>query len=235
MIFVFDGKSSASSYVQNIWHTKSVGGGSFISSAAANWEMVITKQAETVWLTVRGPETRATPAPVPEDAEFFGISFKLGTYMPHLPGSVLVNGGINLPDASSKSFWLKGSAWQFPEYDNADVFVDHLIREGLLARDEIVEGILQNQPQYASIRTVRRRFLHATGLPHKTIEQIERARQAAALLRQGKPILDTVYETGYFDQAHMTKAFKYFMGQTPAQILRPEAAPQTSFNLTTVR
>ena len=143
MIFVFDGKSSASSYVQNIWHTKSVGGGSFISSAAANWEMVITKQAETVWLTVRGPETRATPAPVPEDAEFFGISFKLGTYMPHLPGSVLVNGGINLPDASSKSFWLKGSAWQFPEYDNADMFVDHLIREGLLARDEIVEGILQ--------------------------------------------------------------------------------------------
>ncbi|MEO8392142.1 MAG: helix-turn-helix domain-containing protein [Chloroflexota bacterium] len=233
MIFVFDGKSaSASSYVQNIWHTRSVGSGSFISSAAANWEMVITRQAGGVWLTVRGPETKATPAPVPADAEFFGISFKLGTYMPHLPGSLLVNGGINLPDASSKSFWLKGEAWQFPSYDNADIFIDQLIRAELLAHDEVVEGVLQDQPAYASIRTVRRRFLHTTGLPYKTIQQIERARQASTLLQQGKPILDTVYETGYFDQAHMTKALKYFIGQTPAQILRSEEAEQTSFGLT---
>ena len=232
MIFVFDGKSSASDYVQNIWHTHSVGSGSFISSAAANWEIVITKQAGTVWLTVRGPEAKATSAPVPADAEFFGISFKLGTYMPHLPGSAIVNGGINLPDASSKSFWLQGSAWPFPTYDNADVFVDRLIRQGLLARDQLVEAALQAQPAYASIRTLRRRFLHTTGLPHKTIQQIERARQAATLLQRGKPILDTVYETGYFDQAHMTKALKYFMGQTPAQILRIEAAEQTSFSLT---
>jgi methylphosphotriester-DNA--protein-cysteine methyltransferase len=51
-------------------------------------------------------------------------------------------------------------------------------------------------------------------------------------LQQGKSILDTVHEAGYFDQAHMTKALKYFMGQTPTQILRiGDDAEQTSFNL----
>jgi hypothetical protein len=33
-------------------------------------------------------------------------------------------------------------------------------------------------------------------------------------------ILDTVGETGYFDQAHLTNSLKRFMGQTPVQIAR---------------
>ena len=59
-----------------------------------------------------------------------------------------------------------------------------------------------------------------TGLTPKAIQQIERARQAAARLEQGASILDTVYELGYFDQPHMTKSLKHLIGQTPAQILR---------------
>jgi AraC-like DNA-binding protein len=233
MIFVFDGRTSVSDYIDIIWRTQSDNaGGSFISTAAPNWEIVVTKQNGAVSLTVRGPETKAMLAPVPQNGDFLGISFKLGTFMPHLPAINFINGGLNLPEASSTSFWLQGSAWPFPTYDNADVFVDRLIRKGLLVRDQLVEATLQDQPQYASVRTVRRRFLQATGLPQKTIQQIERARQATALLQRGKPILDTVYETGYFDQAHMTKALKHFMGQTPNQIFRLEATQQTSFNLT---
>ncbi|MBI1256005.1 MAG: helix-turn-helix domain-containing protein [Chloroflexi bacterium] len=236
MIFVFGGRTQVSDYVETIWRTQSDAvGGSFISTAGYNWEIVVTKQYGGINLTVRGPETRAILAPVPKDADFLGITFKLGTYMPHLPAINLLNGGLDLPEASSKSFWLNGSAWQFPEYDTAEVFVNRLIRAGLLVRDDLVTGILHNQPQYASIRTIRRRFLQATGLPHKTIQQIQRAQQAALLLRGGKPILDTVYETGYFDQAHMTKSLKYFMGQTPAQILSLDDVRQSSFNLTGTR
>jgi methylphosphotriester-DNA--protein-cysteine methyltransferase len=40
------------------------------------------------------------------------------------------------------------------------------------------------------------------------------------LLRQGASILDTVYQAGYFDQPHLTRALKRFTGQTPAQIAR---------------
>jgi methylphosphotriester-DNA--protein-cysteine methyltransferase len=56
------------------------------------------------------------------------------------------------------------------------------------------------------------------------IHQIERARRAAELLAGGMPILDTVHETGYFDQSHLTYGLKRFIGQTPAQILRVTAA-----------
>ncbi len=81
--------------------------------------MVVTRQKGKTYLTVRGPETKATPTPIPENAEFFGITFKLGTFMPHLPTNHLVDGETNLPEAPHQTFWLNGSAWQFPDFDNA--------------------------------------------------------------------------------------------------------------------
>ena len=71
-----------------------------------------------------------------------------------------------------------------------------------------------------SLRTIRRRFVLATGLPYKTIEQIERAKQATALLEQGVPLIDVAYQAGYADQSHLTRALKYFIGSTPAFIQR---------------
>jgi len=64
---------------------------------------------------------------------------------------------------------------------------------------------------------VRRRILRATGLTLSDIHQIERARHAATLIQQGKSILDTVYEADYFDQAHLTRSLRQFVGKTPAQ------------------
>jgi methylphosphotriester-DNA--protein-cysteine methyltransferase len=52
------------------------------------------------------------------------------------------------------------------------------------------------------------------------IEQMQRAQRAAALLEQGKPILDTVFEAGYYDQPHLTRSLKQWVGRTPAQIAR---------------
>ena len=46
-------------------------------------------------------------------------------------------------------------------------------------------------------------------MTHSTIRQIERARHATNLLKQGVSILDTVHEAGYFDQAHLTRSLKY--------------------------
>lgn len=219
MSFSFDYRPSDSSLVEMIWRTQSKGGGSFISSAATNWEMVVTRQNGQTTLTVRGPETKASPAPIPENAEFFGIVFKLGTFMPHLPPASLLDGGIHLPLATSKSFWLNGSAWQFPDFENADTFINRLVRNDLLVRDEIVQAVLHDQEPDLSIRTIRRRFLRATGLTHSDIRQIERARRAVTLLEQGHSILDTVCEAGYFDQPHLTRSLKQLIGQTPAQII----------------
>ena len=219
MEFVFDERSANSSFVGMIWHTHSERAGTFTSAAVSNWEMVITTFNGNMTITARGPETKASEADFPADAEFFGITFKLGTFMPHLPLKTLLDRqDATLPEASSNSFWLHGSAWELPTFENADVFVDRLIRQGILVRDPVVESAIQGHTPDMSIRSLQYRFLQATGLTHKTIQQIERARSAVSLLEQGTPILDTVFELGYFDQAHLTNSLKRFIGKTTAQI-----------------
>jgi hypothetical protein len=219
MDFVFEERSSDSQLVEKIWRTKSERAVSFVSLAATHWEMVLTRHNGNTSLTVRGPETKATLAYCPAGVEFFGIVFKLGTFMPHLPlRNLLDRRDTTLPRATSRSFWLYGSAWTFPDFENADMFVGRLVRENLVVRDRVVEAELQDLPHELSIRTMRRRFLRATGLTHKVIQQIERARYAMTRLQHGASILDTVYEAGYFDQPHMNRSLKRFVGQTPAQI-----------------
>lgn len=220
MKFNFDIRQSDSPLVEAVWHTQSQGGGSFTSSAASQWEMVVTRQKGKATFSIRGPETKASPAPIPEDAEFFGIIFKQGAFMPRLPKKDLLDGGLHLPQAGSDSFWLDGSLWQFPDFENADTFVNRLMRTDLLAQDQIVTDLLRGHTPYLSLRSIQRRFLHVTGLTYKVVQQIERARQAMNLLQSGVPIPDAVYQTGYFDQPHLTKSLKFFVGQTPAEILK---------------
>jgi hypothetical protein len=219
MSLSFDERPSDSPLVGRIWRSHSEHDGSFSSIAAPYWEIVVTKYKGRTTMTIRGPETKATPMDFSVGTEWFGIDFKLGTFMPHLPPARVMDlNDFNLPEAPGQSFWLCGSAWQFPNYENADTFVDRLAREGLLVRDAVVEAATKGQPQALSPRAVQYRFVQSTGLTQQTIRQIERARHAAARLKQGVSILDTVYEAGYSDQPHLTRALKRFIGHTPAQI-----------------
>ena len=229
MIFNFEERFSDSPFVERIWRTQSERAGDFLSVAVSQWEMVVsTHQGETT-ITVRGPETKATFAHVTlVGGEFFVIIFKYGAFMPHFPVSELINGDVDLPDESNRSFWLNGSAWQFPDYENADVFVDRLARDDLLVCDPIIDPVLRGEPQELSPRSIQRRFLHATGLTQGSIRKIERARHATLLLGQGISILDTVELAGYSDQAHLTRALKYLIGKTPAQIINKSEPEQMS-------
>jgi hypothetical protein len=220
MLFRIEEKPSNSPFIERIWRTQGDRTGVFISQATAYSEIVLTRYKGKTTLTVRGPETKATFLDYQSvGAEFLGITFKLGTFMPHLlPKNLRDWRNVDLPEASSQSFWLHGSAWQFPNYENVDTFIARLVREGLLVTDPVVDAVLQGYPQALSVRSVQYRFLYATGLTNRTIQQIARARQAFALLEQGVSILDTVYEAGYADQPHLTRALKHFFGQTPAQI-----------------
>lgn len=223
-MFSFEERRSDSPLVERIWRTQSEKVGSFTSQAVSNWEMVVWTHEGKTNVTVRGPETRATIADAPADAKFLGIQFKLGAFIPHLPTSERINSGLELPKATGQSFWLNGSAWQFPEFEDVDVFVNRLERSGLLVQDPIVNAVLQNQKTSVSSRTVRRRFLQATGLTPKVIQQIERAKEAAALLEQGGSIADVVYQAGFSDQPHLTRSLKHFLGLTPALMVRTKGA-----------
>jgi hypothetical protein len=131
---------------------------------------------------------------------------------------------------TSRSFWLNGSAWEYPDFQNAEIFLRKLADLGLIAVDASVIDVVRNQRQVRTLRTTQRRFLQATGLTHSKICQIERARLATSLLKQGDSILDTVHNAGYYDQAHLTRSLKRWIGQTALQIARAEQQLSLLYN-----
>ncbi len=230
MDLVCDELDSDSPYIETIWHSHSETAGPFISMAEARSGFVITRFRGKATLTLRGPETRATLAANHAGAEFVGVRFRPGVFMPaFLPEALIDRQDVALPNAGARSFWLQGSAWEIPAVENMDVFVDRLARAGLLIHDPVVLEVLQGHPVHLSPRTVQRRFLQAAGLTQASMLQVERARRAVDLLKQGVSILDTVAGAGYFDQPHLTRALKYYIGLTPAQVNRGDRPESLSF------
>jgi hypothetical protein len=228
VLITFADRSSDSPFIERVWRSHSEQAGDFHSMAACHWAMVVTRLNGRVFLTVRGPETKATMAHCPAQGEWCGVLFKLGTFMPLMRSADLRDRkDVTLPGATTRSFWLNGSAWDFPSFENMETFVDRLVRKELIRSDRLVKGAIHGELQNVSARTEQRRVFQITGLTRGTIHQIERARRATYLLKQGAPILDVVHTAGYYDQAHLTRSFQRFVGQTPAQIARGQG--QLSF------
>lgn len=214
-----EGRVSDSPYIEMIWRGRAGSEYAPTCPADSRWNLLLLRQDAKVKVSVEGPLTKAKPKTQTEGTEWLVIKFQLGTFLPSLPLSKLTDGEAILPRTSRNAFWLHGSTWQFPDYEQVETFVNRLVREEVLLRDPVVNAVLEGrQPQKLSARTVRRHFLHATGLTPKALEQIERAKRAAALLEQGVALLDVVYQAGYADQPHMTRSLKHFIGHTPAQI-----------------
>jgi len=216
---VSEERRSDSPYVEAVTHGWTESDGSTVRPAECRWHLVVVRQAGEARALAVGPLTGAGVASWGGGAEVLWIRFSLGTFMPHVPARTLLDTETILPDASSKSFWLGGSAWPYPDHENTETFVERLVREGVLARDPVVGDASAGRPsQGLSPRTMRHRFLRATGLAQGVIHQVERANRAAMRLRGGVPIPDVVHEEGYFDQAHMTRSLKRWVGRTPARI-----------------
>lgn len=227
MTILFEERSSESPLIEQIWRSSSTASEPFISTANVYWMMVFWRQSGKTNVTIRGPETLATRAYTLEhgfnddETNYLGIVFKPGVFMPHLPPGVVADrNDVNLPQGAGKSFWLYGSTWELPTFDNVDTFITRLTRTDMLVQDPVVTAALQGQAAGMTQRTVQKRFLRATGISHNTFRQIERANEAHRMLQQGTSILDTVSSLGYFDQPHLTHSLKRYMGQTPAQIAR---------------
>jgi hypothetical protein len=219
MSIVYEERRSDSPYVETVTHGWTESDGSTVRPAESRWHLVVVRQAGDARALAVGPLTGAGVASWAAGAEILWIRFALGTFMPHVPAKNLLDTETVLPDATSKSFWLGGSAWSFPDHENVEALVERLVREGVLARDPVVGAASTGRPpQGLSPRTLRHRFLRATGLAQGAVRQVERANRAAAHLRWGVPIPDVVHEEGYFDQSHMTRSLKRWVGHTPARI-----------------
>ncbi|MCC6168020.1 MAG: helix-turn-helix domain-containing protein [Caldilineaceae bacterium] len=220
MTILFEERSSDSPYIETVMQGYTACDGASVRPAESCWHMVFVREHGRFHPLVVGPLTTAGVAHYGEGAEILWIKFKLGAFMPHLPARAFLDTEAALPGAARQSFWLKSSTWQSPTYETVETFVDRLVRDEVLVRDPVVHAALQEQPPALSPRALRHRFLQATGLSQNHIGQVERAQRAAAFLRQGRSILDTVEEAGYFDQPHLTRALKRWVGHTPAQIAR---------------
>jgi AraC-like DNA-binding protein len=224
----FEERASDHPFVEKVWRCHSDRGDTFLSVAANSFEMAITRLGGKSFLTLRGPETAATTLDCPAEGQWICIRFKPGTFMPQfLPGSLRDHQDVTLPPATAQSFWLNGSAMEYPGFDNAETFVRRLAKSGILSRDPIVQDTWLRRPRELSLRSAQRHFLRSTGVTYTTFRQIERARYATILLREGISILDIVSRLGYFDQAHLTRSLKRFIGETPARIM--QAQKQLSF------
>jgi len=63
-------------------------------------------------------------------------------------------------------------------------------------------------------------FRQTVGMtPHAYQTQV-RVRHARSLLRAGLPITTVAAQTGFYDQAHLTRHFKRIVGLTPGRYLR---------------
>lgn len=228
-LFTFDETEPASPFVSTMWQTRSESEGMFMSVAGTQWEIVVAHLDAGTSITFRGPETHATPAAVPADAEFFGIRFGLGTFIPSLDMARMADRSLDPPLLSDTSFWFDGEEWELPQTHNADVFVQRLERAGLLVHDPVVTAALgavdaddvqapRRTLDRLSTRTIERRVRQATGLTRGTIRQIRRADQAVELLSSGVPAADVVQQAGYADQPHLTRSLQRFIGQTPTRI-----------------
>ena len=219
--FHLEDRASDHPFVEKVWRCHTDRGETFLSLAANGCEMVFARLSGMRFLALRGPETAATPVDCPAEGQWVGIRFKPGVFMPRfLPGSLRNHNNITLPPATPQSFWLDGSALEYPRFDNAESLVKRLAKFGMLSCDSIVQDTLLRRPRELSLRSAQRHFLRSTGVTYATFRQIERARYATILLREGVSILDVVSRLGYFDQAHLTRSFRRFIGEAPARIIQ---------------
>src|SRR3977135_1063413 len=117
MLFVFNDRASDSPGVRRGCTAHRPQAGPFLSVAAAHCELVVTRLRGQAFVTLRGPETMATSVDCPAEGDWVGIRLKLGTFLPALPPSALRDGrDVTLPGATSRAFWLNGSAWEYPSF-----------------------------------------------------------------------------------------------------------------------
>jgi hypothetical protein len=217
MTFDYEEKRSSSRFVDVFWQTFDRTDGTYLAAADACWDMIFIRGVQETRVLLSGPSSQITPVPYKAGNRNVGIRFTRGSFLTHVPATIMVDTTITLPMTADGSFLLAGGAWRVPTYETVDDFVAELERRELLSDDPVVLAVLRGDSPPASARSVQRRFSQVTGLTEKRIRTIIRARSAAEMLGRGVPILDVTHDLGYADQAHLTRDLKLLTGYTPGQ------------------
>ena len=128
-------------------------------------------------------------------------------------------------EVSGSNQLLGGVRLPVPEVDALEELIDVLLRQGILAAGDAVAAALRGEPVPYSPRSLHRHTVGATGVGPKKLQQLRRARAAYALLQDGSSRAAAATESGFADQAHLTRAFTALAGSSPARILAAGPSP----------
>ncbi|SIR69179.1 helix-turn-helix domain-containing protein [Micromonospora avicenniae] len=208
------------SLVDRVWRTRSDAEETMTSAARTCCHLILSRAQGRLLASLRGPETKATTAPVPPGTEFLGVRFAFGAVLRPHPSASIVDGHVPLPVTESGRIVIGGEAWEAPTFDNIEHFVRRLQDAGLLARSRLgdEEQVAGHPEAGPTERTLQRRYRAITGLSRTAVRQIDRANAAATMLRDGLDWHTVVETLGYFDQAHLAHALRRYVGHTAREL-----------------
>ncbi len=206
--------------VQRVWSASCDAATGFTSAAKTSSMIVFARSDAGLTVHLRGPETTGTSLTCPEGCEFFGVELWTGAYLPLYPPSGLTDlNDALLPTLPGDRILLGDRDWEMPTEQNIDVFVNRLVRAGLLIFDPLVDEIRHGErPRGMSERIAQIRFRRAVGISHRKFVSIEQAQHAAQLLTAGRSIADVVTTSGYYDQPQLARAMRWATGHTPGEL-----------------
>jgi hypothetical protein len=193
--------------------------GAMLVPPDGTWDLVFIRDEHGMRAIRTGLSTKAVRLRHTGTEEILAISFKASVKLAAVDPIASLDRGYVLP-GDDRRFAIAGEKFEIPAFNNADLFVERLAKNGLIQANPAVQSILDGEPISVSARTLQRQFKLTTGMTHKRFTMIERARLAAANLRQGKTAQDVAHALGYYDQAHLINSLRDIVGQTPAQLGR---------------
>jgi AraC-like DNA-binding protein len=204
-----------------IRHARYLGAAREVALPDGSWDLLFVRKSGGPWTVIQTGQI-AAPVEVHSDAgdEMLTIALRPEVYMPRLPGRLTLNQGVLRPVEGDRRFWIEGERFEIPDFENAEQLVAALTRKGLLERDPVVALALRGARQRLDERSVQRHFADVTGLGLKAFQQIERAHEAAGLLRAGQTPSQVAAALGFTDQAHLTHSLKRILGQTPGRMAK---------------
>jgi hypothetical protein len=220
MGLIFNAVAGEIPLVQRVWWASCDAPTRFTSAAKASSMIAFARSGDGLTVHVRGPETTGTSLTCAEGWEFFGVELRLGAYLPLYPPSGLTDlNDALLPTLPGDRILLDNRDWEMPTVQNIDVFVNRLVRAGVLIFDPLVDEIRHGErPRGMSERIAQIRFRRSVGISHRKLDSIEHAQHAAQLLTAGRSIADVVAASGYYDQPQLARAMRWATGHTPGEL-----------------
>ena len=145
MTFEYEDRQSRSRFVDVIWRTHDTSDGTYLAAADACWDMIFIRSVHGNRVLLSGPSSQTTPVPYRAGNRNVGIRFHRGTFLTHVPASVMVDTTDALSMPTDDTFILAGLDWSMPTFETADEFIADLERLQLLSDDPVAMAALRGE------------------------------------------------------------------------------------------